>query len=357
MLPKSWRIETFGQLLEDGVLSGIQDGNHGAIHPKASDYVPSGIPFVMARDLLNGTINYSGCSFIPNTLAKRLRIGHSRPGDVLISHKGTIGSVALVPDDFAEIMLTPQVTYYRVNEGSSLDRMFLFSYLRSHLFQSTFAALAQQSTRDYIGITAKLLANAESQKRALMQQLLTGKRRLKGFERKWKTVRLDEICDPKQWPTISKAEQTESGYPVFGANGQIGFYDQYNHEHETIVVTCRGATCGTVNMTPPRTYITGNAMSLDDVSSAANVSFLFQLLAARGFNDIISGSAQPQIIGKDIKAVTINLPALEEQKALAEMFEAWDKSVQNTGSQLDALKQEKSSLMQQLLTGKRRVKL
>ena len=153
MLPESWRIETFGQLLEDGVLSGIQDGNHGAIHPKASDYVPSGIPFVMARDLSNGTINYFGCSFIPSALAKRLRIGHSRPGDILISHKGTIGSVALVPNDFAEIMLTHQVTYYRVSEGSSLDRMFLFSYLRSHLFQSTFAALAQQSTRDYIGIT------------------------------------------------------------------------------------------------------------------------------------------------------------------------------------------------------------
>ena len=56
-----------------------------------------------------------------------------------------------------------------------------------------------------------------------------------------------------------------SGFPVYGANGQIGFYSEYNHEHPTILITCRGATCGRINISGPRSYVNGNAMALDDL--------------------------------------------------------------------------------------------
>lgn len=52
--------------------------------------------------------------------------------------------------------------------------------------------------------------------------------------KRWPTKSLLEICRPRQWPTISTAELTETGYPVYGANGQIGFYHHYNHEEPTI---------------------------------------------------------------------------------------------------------------------------
>ena len=375
MLPDGWTREPLQ------AVAPVIDCKHRTPH-----YVSEGIPIVSPGDISWGALKLEGCRRVSeNDYSELMNHCSVRVGDIVFGRNQSVGISSVVTElrPFALGQDTVLIQPHKV------DPTYLNQWLRSPIFGNGLRRLIGGSTFERINLkdlrevlipipplpeqkkiadilstwdaaietTAKLLANAESQKRALMQQLLTGKRRLKGFEGKWKAVRLDEICDPKQWPTISKAEQTESGYPVFGANGQIGFYNQYNHEHETIVVTCRGATCGTVNMTPPRTYITGNAMSLDDVSSAVNVSFLFQLLAARGFNDIISGSAQPQIIGKDIKAVTINLPPLEEQKALAGMFEAWDKTIQNTGGQLDALTQEKSSLMQQLLTGKRRVKL
>lgn len=79
---------------------------------------------------------------------------------------------------------------------------------------------------------------------------------------RWGRLSLGEFTCPKQWPTISKAEFTQEGFPVFGANGIIGRYSRYNHEKPAIVVTCRGATCGEVSMTPPMSYITGNAMPL-----------------------------------------------------------------------------------------------
>ncbi|MCD7843537.1 MAG: restriction endonuclease subunit S, partial [Clostridiales bacterium] len=87
-------------------------------------------------------------------------------------------------------------------------------------------------------------------------------------------VKLTSICKPKQWKTIPASELKEVGYPVYGANGIIGYYDKYNHEAETVAITCRGATCGTVNLTKPKAYITGNAMCLDEVSADVKVKYL-----------------------------------------------------------------------------------
>ncbi|MFM9100712.1 MAG: restriction endonuclease subunit S [Cyanobium sp.] len=63
--------------------------------------------------------------------------------------------------------------------------------------------------------------------------------------------KLVDICNPKQWPTISSKQLLGTGYPVFGANGLIGYFDRFNHPDPTVLATCRGATCGTVNISPP----------------------------------------------------------------------------------------------------------
>lgn len=91
----------------------------------------------------------------------------------------------------------------------------------------------------------------------------------------WPVVQLVEVTSPKQWPTITQEQLTESGFPVYGANGRIGFYSEFNHAKETVLVTCRGATCGTINICEPQSYVTGNAMSLDDPNPALlNVPYL-----------------------------------------------------------------------------------
>lgn len=119
-IPEEWEVKSFNQLLEEKTIINIQDGNHGSVHPKAADYVENGISFIMANNLINSRLNLSNCNFISKEQADRLRIGFSYPGDVLLSHKGTIGRVAIVPEVEHYIMLTPQVTYYRVDNNSSL---------------------------------------------------------------------------------------------------------------------------------------------------------------------------------------------------------------------------------------------
>lgn len=133
---------------------------------------------------------------------------------------------------------------------------------------------------------------------------------------KWKKVKLTEICKPKQWKNLPISELTEVGYPVYGANGIIGRYKEYNHEHPTLAITCRGATCGTINITQPKSYITSNAMALNELSDEIDQMFLYYALNKRGFKDVITGAAQPQITREGLSKITLEIPESKEAQIL-----------------------------------------
>lgn len=136
--------------------------------------------------------------------------------------------------------------------------------------------------------------------------------------RKLESVKLGDICRPKQWLTIPKSQFTKKGYVVFGANGQIGFYDKFNHKDSTIIITCRGANCGNVHLAPPKCYITGNAMSLDELNeNLFDKEFLYYVLRHLNLNGIITGSAQPQIIREDVNQFKVNKLLITEQKMIS----------------------------------------
>jgi len=117
----------------------------------------------------------------------------------------------------------------------------------------------------------------------------------------------------------------EDGYPVYGANGKIGFYSEYTHEFPTLMITCRGATCGNVHISEPKSYINGNAMALDELDfNRADLKYLYYFFLSRGFEDVISGSAQPQITGQGLTKVEIPLPPLPEQKRIAAILDKAD---------------------------------
>jgi type I restriction enzyme S subunit len=153
-IPESWEVVKVQDLVDREILDKPIDGNHGEIHPKASDFVPEGIPFIMASDLKGGLVDLKTCNFLTKERADRLRKGFSLPGDVLISHKATIGETAIVPDVEHYIMLTPQVTYYRVLDKDALSNEYLRCYFDSPTFQKPLKNVAGDgSTRAYIGIT------------------------------------------------------------------------------------------------------------------------------------------------------------------------------------------------------------
>lgn len=152
----TWEQRKLGWLVDNDVIEAPKDGNHGEKHPTSDEYVEKGIPFLMASDIHNGRVDLENCKYITKERAKRLDKGFAREGDVLLTHKATIGEVAILEglqEEYA--MLTPQVTYYRILDNKRLSHKYLYAVFHSESFQNEMQTKAAQSTRPYIGISAQ----------------------------------------------------------------------------------------------------------------------------------------------------------------------------------------------------------
>ena len=151
-----WEQRKVWELVKEGVLDAPLDGNHGEKHPTSNEYVDEGIPFLMASDVHDGDVDIKSCKFITKERAEQLDKGFARNGDVLLTHKASIGETAILNGLTTEYaMLTPQVTYYRIQNEERLNRKYLYAFFNSLDFQNDLKTKAAQSTRPYIGITAQ----------------------------------------------------------------------------------------------------------------------------------------------------------------------------------------------------------
>lgn len=203
-----------------------------------------------------------------------------------------------------------------------------------------------------IRLTTQIITQLKQRNQGLAQQLLTGEKRVKGFEKSvWKEVRLGEIGEVYQPETISQSLLTEKGFKVYGANGVIGYYSRYNHENEQIAVVCRGSTCGLVNFTEAKSWITGNAMVINlDGSPNYSKLFVYEYLKNDNLNYLITGSGQPQITS-EIKKHIIKVPSFKEQNAIAQILDTAHQELKLYEQKLQLLQAQKKTLMQKLLTG------
>lgn len=163
-------------------------------------------------------------------------------------------------------------------------------------------------------------------------------------------VHLSEIAQIYQPQTISSTELTEDGFLVYGANGIIGKYKDYNHETEQICITCRGNTCGVVNYTKPMSWITGNAMVIntDKYQDKVYKRYLYHYLSAYNFNSIISGSGQPQIVRTPLEKLRITLPAISEQKQKAMFLDKIQNKIEINQNILNLYILQKQYLLRQM---------
>jgi type I restriction enzyme S subunit len=149
---KEWKYCKINDLIKEGYITKVQDGNHGESHPVSAEFVDEGIPFVMASDISKGFVDTVNCKKITKNRADKLRIGFAYKGDVLLSHKASVGYTCIVEEADPYIMLTPQVTLYRVDTTKLIPEYLLY-FFQLYTFQIILEGNAKQSTRNYIGIT------------------------------------------------------------------------------------------------------------------------------------------------------------------------------------------------------------
>ncbi|WP_440929546.1 restriction endonuclease subunit S [Candidatus Pelagibacter sp.] len=140
----------------------------------------------------------------------------------------------------------------------------------------------------------------------------------------WKTKTLSELCKMYQPKTLTKKQLKPGGkYLVYGANGVIGKYDRYNHEESQLLITCRGATCGSINISEPFSWINGNAMIIQPNESEISKKFLeYLFMGPINVSKIITGSAQPQITRESLNPVLVSYPSLTQQQHIVAKLDA-----------------------------------
>lgn len=399
MLPEGWEITPLSNVAKSRIVYGIvQAGPHD----------PLGVPYLKSSDI--------GGQIQPEELQKtsiQIHNKYSRstvtPGDIVISLRGNIGATSIVPQTLPKANLTQGTARIAVWEKYSAE--FIKYQIDGETTQRKIQAVAKGST--FVEITLddlrkidlstpkssneqrkiaeilstwdraiaaqeRLIANARTQKKALMQTLLTPKKRLPGFKGEWKTVAI------KSMGKISSGGTPDSDNEIYW-NGNIlwttptditALNKKYITDTKRKISPAGLANCS-ARLLPVGTLLICTRATIGDMAIAtAPIStnqgfknltpnssfvteFLFHLFAfyKHIFVRYACGSTFLELSKFDFEKREFLVPQQSEQQAIANVLDKADLEIESLEEEIQALRQEKSALMQQLLTGRRRVKI
>ncbi|EFN5065481.1 restriction endonuclease subunit S [Escherichia coli] len=419
MVPKGWITKA----LE---LTGVKviDGDRGKEYPKASDFSGDGYClFLSAKNVTKYGFQFNELQFIDAEKDKKLRKGRVKRSNIVLTTRGSVGH-------FAYYDASVPYDVMRINSGmvildadeSDLEPNFLYALCRSFIVQKQIEAasfgsaqpqltvgivkglklpiptLVEQkkiaqilSTWDKaISVTEKLLTNSQQQKKALMQQLLTGKKRLglPAGSYEFKITRYGSI--PKDWDypaikeictQVSEKNSAAVDHPVLSCSKYDGFVDSLKYFNKKVYSDdlsgyrlihrgCFGfpsnhieeGSIGLQNL-----YDTGIVSPIYVVFRASPTkvdnSYLYAVLKTDHYKQIFGAATNASVDRrgslrwKEFNQIHVPLPPLKEQQKISAVLSAADAEITTLEKKLACLKDEKKALMQQLLTGKRRVKV
>ncbi|HFI5335568.1 TPA: restriction endonuclease subunit S [Serratia liquefaciens] len=388
---------------------------------KSTDFVPDGIPLLRMGNLYQNMLDLErNPVFLPKRYLSDFSRFIVRPGDLVMSMTGTMGKrdygfTVQIPDNVPELLLNQRVMKFEPKKDACLE--YLLNLFRSEMFlnylysfpggtkQANLSAKQVQvlpvlippkaeqkkiakilSTWDKaITTTEQLLTNSQQQKKALMQKLLTGNKRLQGYSDDWKQYQLSDITNVIVSPVDKKSVVGE--VPVELCN----YTDVYYHHEITKEINFMKATASNneiekYSLKIGDVIITKDSETPGDIAVSALVSeelngvvcgyhlaivrpnksavsgaflnYLFSMPKTRYyFFTLATGATRFGLSIGAINKAQFSLPTVAEQQKIANLLSISDKEIKALKQKLHYLKQEKKALMQQLLTGKRRVKV
>ncbi len=401
MMPEGWKVE-----LIENIAQRCSGHTPSKSHP---EYWNGGIKWISLSDsseLNNGYIYNTSKEISDEGLKNSSAVIHPK-NTVVLSRDAGVGNSAIMAEPMA---VSQHFIAWKCNESKKLHHWYLYYWLR--LNAREFERQAVGSTIKTIGLpffkklkillpplaeqkkiaeilstwddaiqtTEKLIECSRLQKKALMQQLLTGKKRLPGFSGAWKKQKFSKLLNlNKEKASEFYSESEEFTYisisdvtpGKIGSDLEVFDFDNAPSRAQNLVRS------GNVLMSTVRPNLKGFAMA-DDVHDkyVASTGFCVLSLKSKSINSLdlrylyfylfsfafdkqvdrlVSGSNYPALNNKDVAGLIVFYPPIEEQQAIAEVLNDADREIELYEQKLEALKLEKKALMQQLLTGKRRV--
>ncbi len=164
------------------------------------------------------------------------------------------------------------------------------------------------------------------------------------------TYKLSEICKIVYGKGLPTKNLKPQGFPVFGANGIIGYYDSFLYEEEQVLISCRGAYSGKINISPKQCFITNNSLVITPKEeNEVNKKYLYYTLQATNKTRLVTGTAQPQVTISNAEDLQIPLPTLSSQHLIVSriesLFAELDKGVEHLCTAQQQLKTYKQAVL------------
>ena len=205
---------------------------------------------------------------------------------------------------------------------------------------------------------SQLIEQLTLRKRGLMQQLLTAKRRLPGFSDPWKEVKLGEICNITTGKLDANAMEDNGIYPFFTCAKDVYKINKYAFDTEALLISGNGEYVGYVHYCKGKFNAYQRTYVLDQFrDNIFYLKYTLQYYLPKRILQTKSSSNTPYIVIGTLQDMIILEPSKAEQTAIAEVLTAADREIELAQQKLELLRQQKRGLMQQLLTGKKRVKV
>jgi len=399
MVPIDWKTQKIAK-------AGVQviDGDRGTNYPKASDFFEDEYClFLSAKNVTKNGFKFDERQFITKEKCNAMSKGLLTRGDIVLTTRGTVGNIALYKDEipYESVRINSGMLILR-NTNGSISNDYLYKLLRSPVVDRQFDRLAFGSAQPQLTVqtvksldlplpplpeqkkiaqilsawdmaietVGKLIENSQKQKKWLMQNLLTGKKRLPGFRGEWEEGTLSKMASITmgQSPAGETYNTDGKGLPLL--NGPTEFTERYPVKKQwtysptkicnpgDVLLCVRGSSTGRMNKSDD-TYCIGRGIAAISSNKNGVVEFIEHLLVH--ITDIIismtSGSTFPNIDKKTLGSIKVSIPPLDEQKAIAKVLSVNDRTTEGLEELRDQYQFQKKALMQQLLTGKRRVRV
>ncbi|MEM0172448.1 restriction endonuclease subunit S [Thermofilum sp.] len=384
-LPKDWNVVKLG---DNRVASLVKSGSTPL--KNRSDYWNGTIPFVTIGDMTKTEkYLYDTESKITESAIKNSSTFLVPENCILLSMYGTIGKVvinkvpAAISQNIAAIVLNRENTYEEFLHYALKHYSFQFKgakiitlkHLDMWIVKSTKIplppVLEQMAIAEVLSVvdlaiqkTDEVIAKTERLKKGLMQELLTkgiGHKEFKDTEigripKDWKVTKLGDITLLKNG---ERPELSEDGpFPVYGANGIMGYSQNYLVDNDFTLVIGRVGASGEIHLGQGRIWISDNAIYSESYhKSEIYPPYLLYLLKSKKLAQFASKTTHPIITQTFLKNLLIQLPELTEQQKIADILSTVDKKLEIERNEKARLERIKQGLMYLLLTGKIRVKV
>jgi len=389
VIPEEWDCPQLSEITD------IIDGDRGVNYPCQSDFSHDGsCLFLNAGNVTKEGFKFFECAFINKEKDLSLSKGKLKRGDILLTTRGTVGNFAFFDEtvEFEQIRINSGMVIVRIAK-ENLNNKYLYMLLRSRIVgtqidrvvfgsaqpqltvkvikkfsipipssqEQRAIATALSDVDALIATLDKLISKKRAIKTATMQQLLTGKKRLPGFNGDWKNFAIGDLFEITAGKDLVKIRYSDNKdenhpYPIYANSvfdsGLYGYSTFKEYEGDCITVSARG-TLGVAFYRPNPFVAIGRLLVLKQ-KKAINNYFVSELINHR-IEFASESTGVPQLTAPQIAKYHISLPDIDEQNEIALILSDMDTEITALESRRNKTYAIKQGMMQELLSGRTRL--